>query len=458
MDKHFIRVSSTDSRYLEYDDGRPFVPNGANLCFPRRLREEEAVFGYYEELFSSLGRNGGNFARIWLSSPFFEVEPERQGKFDPARRRRIAKVAELASKHGIKLKLTLNHSRSLSDQPQPEKFPGAANFVNHVYARNGGGSFDSIDEFLSSPEGDAVFLAKLDFLAEAFRSEPAIMAWELWNEVNCTGPFELWSRWSERMLPELKRRFPNHLALQSLGSYDSIGGNRIYRWLGALEGNEIVQAHRYLDPGADLDVCRGALDLAGRDVIAQLRAFAPDSPLLWAEGGAVEWKHSAPSRLYALDREGMLLHDILFSSWFAGAAGSGQPWHWEEYLMPGDHWRHFRFFAEAVRGIDPRCERFRTRLLENRELRLHLLDGETQLSVWCRDKANDWRSELEESSPPRLRKGIELDLRDLSADPVASVEFYAPWSGERGSLPVRDCRIELSEFERSLVLTCHKVR
>lgn len=70
MDKHFIRVSSTDSRYLEYDDGRPFVPNGANLCFPRRLREEEAVFGYYEELFSSLGRNGGNFARIWLSSPF----------------------------------------------------------------------------------------------------------------------------------------------------------------------------------------------------------------------------------------------------------------------------------------------------------------------------------------------------------------------------------------------------
>lgn len=85
------------------------------------------------------------------------------------------------------------------------------------------GSFDSIDEFLSSPEGDAVFLAKLDFLAEAFRSEPAIMAWELWNEVNCTGPFELWSRWSERMLPELKRRFPNHLALQSLGSYDSIG-------------------------------------------------------------------------------------------------------------------------------------------------------------------------------------------------------------------------------------------
>ena len=73
-------------------------------------------------------------------------------------------------------------------------------------------------------------------------------------------------------------------------------------------------------------------------------------------------------------------------------------------------------------------------------------------------QANDWRSELEESSPPRLRKGIELDLRDLSADPVASVEFYAPWSGERGSLPVRDCRIELPEFERSLVLTCHKVR
>ena len=452
MDKHFIRVSSTDSRYLEYDDGRPFVPNGANLCFPRRLREEEAVFGYYEELFSSLGRNGGNFARIWLSSPFFEVEPERQGKFDPARRRRIAKVAELALKHGIKLKLTLNHFRSLSDQPQPEKFPGAANFVNHVYARNGGGSFDSIDEFLSSPEGDAVFLAKLDFLAEAFRSEPAIMAWELWNEVNCTGPFELWSRWSERMLPELKRRFPNHLALQSLGSYDSIGGNRIYRWLGALEGNEIVQAHRYLDPGAELDVCRGPMDLLCRDVIEELRRNNPARPAILAETGAVESRHSRPSRLYDVDTHGMLLHDGLFAPFFSGAAGPGHIWHWDYYVDKNDVWYQMKRFANAVSGFDPVKEKPVPVKVFDEHIRSYALIGNRTALIWCRDAMNDWKSEFEENIPPAVKKGIIITLDDFfDCEKIKSIQVYDPWKDSWQKLHPGTV-IELPDFRRSLVL------
>ncbi len=459
MSGHFIRTSSLDPRYLEYDDGRPFIPNGANICFPRFLHEEDAVFGYYDAHFAALSRNGGNFARIWLSAPFFEIEPVRQGEYDAGRVRRVAKLIELADRYGIKLKMTLNHFRSVTAQKQAELFPGAASFVNPVYAREGGGSFDSIGEFLSSPEGEAVFLRKLDLLSEHFRSASGVMAWELWNEVNCTGPFELWARWTERMLPELKRRFPNHLALQSLGSFDSLGSNLGYRWLGALEYNEIVQAHRYLDPGADLDVCRGPIDVMGHDVIGRLRDYAPGAPLFWAEAGAVEWKHAAPARkLYDADREGVLLHDILFSAWFAGAAGSGQPWHWEEYLMPGDHWREFGRFSEAVRGVDPRPERFRPRLFENRELRLHLLDGESVLSVWCRDKANDWKSELVENRPPAPIEGVSIDLRNLTADPVSSVEFYAPWSGVRGELPIVDHKVELPRFERSLVLNCRKVQ
>ena len=45
-----------------------------------------------------------------------------------------------------------------------------------------------------------------------------------------------------------------------------------------------------------------------------------------------------------------------FAPFFAGAAGSGQCWHWDRYVDKMNLWHHFGRFAEIVKGLDPPAE------------------------------------------------------------------------------------------------------
>jgi hypothetical protein len=53
------------------------------------------------------------------------------------------------------------------------------------------------------------------------------------------------------------------------------------------------------------------------DAVRTLLSWNPQRPLLLAESGAVEPSHSGPSKLYAKDKDGIILHDILFTPFFA---------------------------------------------------------------------------------------------------------------------------------------------
>ena len=128
MMQHYVRTSPADARYFEQTDGTPFIPIGINLCFPRFLHREEEILDYYRKHITALAENGGNFLRLWLSSPFFELEKEGEGLFDERQLNHIAAVVNMAEHAGVRLKLTLEHFRTLADQRQAESFPGAASF------------------------------------------------------------------------------------------------------------------------------------------------------------------------------------------------------------------------------------------------------------------------------------------------------------------------------------------
>ena len=305
---------------------------------------------------------------------------------------------------------------------------------------------------MNSSAGKALYLRKLDVLAARFVQSPAIMAWELWNEVNCTGPAEQWQRWTEFMLPELKKRFPHHLVTQSLGSFDSNDALPLYSWLGKLVNNELIQAHRYLDPGASLAVCRGPVDVFCADAILALRRIAPERPLLLAEAGAVEWQHSGPSHWYAQDDDGTILEDILFAPFFAGAAGPGQAWHWEEYIIPHQLWPWLGRFRQAVKDCNPAAERLQPFMRETEHLRVYGLQGKHGIWLWIRDRDVDWQTELEQRRQPEIRKGEQLVLRDFTTAKVSRAEFYLPRLDSRGALPSDNERVMLPDFRRSMVV------
>ena len=151
-------------------------------------------------------------------------------------------------------------------------------------------------------------------------------------------------------------------------------------------------------------------------------------PILLAESGAVEPRHSGPFKLYQKDQAGIILHDVLFAPFFAGAAGPGHIWHWDVYVDRMNLWHHFARFAKAVEGIDPAAERFQPAVVEHPRLRILALKGQTMLLAWCRDSQNTWQSELADGRPPQPIEGATIDLKAaLEKASPRSATAYDPW-------------------------------
>jgi hypothetical protein len=210
--------------------------------------------------------------------------------------------------------------------------------------------------------------------------------------------------------------------------------------------------HRYLDLGARLEVCHGPVDVLTADAVTVLLGFDSGKPVLLAESGAVEPSHSGPFKLYDRDKAGIILHDVLFAPFFAGAAGPGHCWHWDRYVAKNNLWHHFGRFAEAVKDIDPPAEQFRPMRIEHPRLRIYVLGGRHTLLAWCRDKENTWRTELAEGKPPRrlADQVIRLPASRVREEP-SRVRTYDPWADAWSEGRLTDGVFSLPPFVRSLV-------
>jgi hypothetical protein len=448
-----MRACKSNSKYFELSDGSAFIPVGVNICFPRFLSTESEMLDYYREYLGKFAANGGNFVRIWLGSPFFELEPEKEGEFSEEALNRIKSLVKMGEEFGVRFKFTLEHFRFMNPAFQREMFLGAGSFLKTVYQQDNGGSLSDMNSYFSTETGHDIFLRKLKLLSEHFRDCPSVAVWELWNEVNSVrAPREAWRKWSAQMLLEAQELFPDQLCVQSLGSFSSLDHYANYAWLGGLSGNDFFQAHRYIDLSGEIDVCRGALDLLCTDVIATLREMNPEQPAILAEVGAVEWGHCRPSHLYENDVNGMLLHDILFAPFFSGSAGCGQSWHWEFYINKNNLWWHYRRFVNAIEGINPAVEEYKPYRREGRRLRFFGLESGRFSLLWARDKYNTWQNELEHGVAPESFKGLTLDLEALAGHPVSRAEAYLPWEDRRVELEINDGKLALPEFARSIVL------
>ncbi|MHB8901380.1 MAG: glycoside hydrolase 5 family protein [Thermoguttaceae bacterium] len=442
----FVRVSPRDNRYFELDDAAPYVPIGLNMISPGGL-DTDAGLAVVDRWFGRLAAEGGNFARIWLSSPFWDVEHERAGVFDEALARRIDALLRLARKHKIRLKLTLEHFREI-DPDAGYSQTWSLKPLHHV--SRGGPARSIVDWFDGRPARD-MFCKKLDWYAARYGDDPIVFGWELWNEVNAVRGGDVMT-WSEAMLPELQRRFSRNLAMQSLGSFDTDANRSQYRRLALMPENDVAQVHRYLDLGARLEVCHGPVDVLAAEAVRELLAADPGRPVLLAESGAVEPRHSGPFKLYEKDKQGMLLHDVLFAPFFAGAAGPGHCWHWDVYVDRNDLWWQFGRFARAVEGVDPPAEKFTPRMLEHDRLRVYALVGKSATLLWCRDKQNTWQTELADGTPPGEIRDANLNVDGIVPQQNASARIYDPWQDGWQTAPIVGGRLALPPFTRSIVV------
>lgn len=434
----FIRVSPRDARYFETSEGKPYIPIGLNMIAPPWNEGLPGLEAWMEKLQA----NGGNYIRVWLSNPFFDVEHARCGEYDEAKAKRIEAMLLMAARHGIRVKLCLEHFRHLGDGSQQWA-------AKPLHLASNGGTATNINDFFNGAASQEQFKKKLAWFASRFGDNPTVFGWELWNEINAVQGGD-YLRWTELMLPELHRLFPRNLAMQSLGSYDSESARAPYRRLATMPGNDVAQVHRYLDLGAKLQICHGPMDLLAADAVREMLSQRPGRPVLLAEGGAVESQHSVPFKLYNHDTNGVLLHDVLFAPFFAGAAGPGHIWHWDYYVAKQNLWWHFGRFAEMVKDLDPPAERFQADTLPHERLRVQVLKGQRTVLLWCRDAQNPWHRELAEGRAPEPVEGAVLDLGPLKLGKV-SARLFDPWEIRWTTSALDGDRLRLPAFKRSLV-------
>ena len=445
--RKFLSVSDVDHRYFADSNGKTFIMIGCNICFPRLSYDSTSPVSHAEAEKKVLGHirsfadNGGNFVRLWLGHSFFEIMPDRAGVYDPVREATLKKTVALCEELGIRLKLTLESFRTVHPAGKEGNALYATFFNRPLYSRHA----KNMREFLHSEECARIYLGKAERLKElGLGDSPAVACWELWNEIDSIGPWrDDVGPWSDRMFSALRKMFPRQMTVQNLGSFSGPGAYDYYDYLGKARFNDFMQVHRYLDPGAHLSVCRGPMDVLAADSIRELLDRRSNCPAILAEVGAVKANHTGPSELYAKDKLGTLLHDELFAPFFAGAAGCGQPWHWDHQYVDGNNlWWHFARFAEAVKGIDPAAEHFRPFRTETRRVRIWGLRGVRTTLMWCRDKESNWENELV--------RGVEAATISGERIPVKSAyRCYLPW--ENRWVDIKEGE-RMPDFKRSIVL------
>jgi hypothetical protein len=452
----YIEVSRDNPSCFQFSDGSPYIPVGINMINPSGKYRNNPDSSLYEieQWMRKLSDNGGNYVRIWLSQSFWDIEDNQAGKYSEEKAERIDRFITMARKYNLRIKLTLEHFRSLTLEENPQAWA-----TKSVYHKSKGGPLDSIRQYLTSEEGKKLFLDKVDYYHERYSSDTLFFGWELWNEMNAMkGPEdEIFFEWNEKMLKEVKQRFPENLVMQSLGSFDAEKVRPLYKRMMLLPGNEVAQVHRYLDPGAPMELCHSPMDIICSSAVEELISFKTGKPVILAETGAVEPNHSGPSRYYLVDTAGILLHDILFAPFFSGSAGAGMSWHWESYVDKNNLWFHYKRFNEIVKNINPVTEKFVPSKSETDILRIYKLAGQKTTLLWLRDKRNTWESELRDGQSPLAISGMKLALDESGInEPAGTVSVYDPWQDEWIDLKPEDMTITLPDFKRSLVVRITK--
>ncbi|HEY3332027.1 MAG TPA: hypothetical protein VGK19_18490 [Capsulimonadaceae bacterium] len=449
----YVIVSPHDPRYFCFSDGSPYVPIGLNLCWPTMyalssgqeflVTAQRATFGAreFERWFDRLAANGGNFARLWLGATYFQPEPEIAGALDFTRLAAIDRAVDLARSKGIRLKLCLEYFRTFEQGHMQSR---------HLLHPDDGRSPASMEAWFTSDEWQSLWMAKVDALLARYGDDPVVMAWELWNEIDCcyAASFDIVNEWTRRMLGVIKASSPRNLVTNSLGSFD-LEAKQALQDAFKMPEMDFQQVHAYIDQGAARPACK--TDAVAMAVTCVDLARRPDRPILLAETGAVNDCHSGPFGFYGWDDDGLIMHDTTYSPFFAGAAGSGHIWHWAVYVDAKNHWPQFKALSDAIDGIAVDREYFEVIDMSTQECWQLALRGRSTSLLWLRNKADRWDHVLRDGIPaPELTLSVDV-ARLLQSN--SRIDLFRPWPDDGVGAPyLTGTTLTLPGFNHGLIV------
>jgi hypothetical protein len=423
------RVTGTPR--LAWDDGTPYVPFGANVCWAATL----ADFAHY---FDRLAENGLTWTRVWMThfdgtalewSSGDDGGYQGLGRFNPKAAWRVDRILRLAEERGIALQLVLQ---------QHSQFECAnwSSWDTNPWSAANGGPIVTSGEFFTNPEVVAGFDRKVHYLVARYAHSPALLAWELFNEIELISgakkaDLEAWMHDRAQLLKGLDPY--RHPVTTSYSAPCWTGCSQPW----GDDAFDLTQVHSYL-PDYWMSLSRAA---------DQMRTYGKP-----AIAGEVGIDFLGEKNL--LDPEGIELVNMTLVTAMSGFAGGAMSWWWDNWLEPNDLWAVLGTTARAVQlaGLDRWLAPIDDAALAADHPGVMAADVEGAVVVWVHDPDSEWNGEWVGPFSATARVELPVDRTCDGPWQVTLLDPRAPESSQVVEVPAGAFVYDTPSFVRDLLL------
>ncbi|MGC8669070.1 MAG: DUF5060 domain-containing protein [Chthonomonadales bacterium] len=291
----FIRIDPSDGRRFQFENGTTFFPLGNNQAWG------DGKPGDIEGRLEKMGKAGENWSRIWMDAwdgknldwlPSGSL-PVGQLSLDVARK--WDAIVAAAEKNHIHFQMVLQHHGQYSTQTD-------SNWDQNPWNVKNGGFLSTPDEFFTNPRAIALTKAKYRYIIARWGYSPAIMAWELFNEVQYTDAVlhhheDEVAAWHREMARFIRQQDPYKHLITSSSSMDLM---KVW------EEMDYLQPHAY--PPAPL-------------AAAELPTREHRRPIFFGEFGPARPQGDGTHAWY---------HNTIWAGIMGSPSGGAQLWDWHE--------------------------------------------------------------------------------------------------------------------------------
>ncbi len=205
-----ILINPKDPRQFMRSDGLPYVPVGANLAW--RPDGKPDTVGYYQQAFPAFARANLNWMRIWMAHwdglnldwlpPGMGPSP-KPGFMSEDVAQSWDRILAAAEDNGVYVQVVLQHHGQVTTVND-------SNWAGNPWnAANPGGFLKSPEDFFTDANAQVITLLKYRYIVARWGWSPAVVAWELFNEVHWSDAFRHGreadvARWHSSMATSLR--------------------------------------------------------------------------------------------------------------------------------------------------------------------------------------------------------------------------------------------------------------
>ncbi|MBL7814336.1 MAG: DUF5060 domain-containing protein [Saprospiraceae bacterium] len=330
-EKGFIRRQN-GKNYLKFDNGTPYIPVGQNLCW-----YNNNGIGDLKTWMDPMANNNANFLRYWLCYWGTELEWTTVSglypyaglkQYEQSRAFQLDWLVDYATQKGLYIDLCLqNHGQIQAPNVAGNYTP---QWQSNPYSIAFGGPCNSPSDFWTDGAAKLTYKNKLRYIVARWGFSSNILTWEFFNELDLTenyatnAPFA--ASWITEMATYLKSIDPNsHLTSNSYVSTAN-GATELSNAL-----MDITQVHYY----DGLNLANPPTNANYETILAtqaQTMTSAYNKPFLTGEFGLFIDDQNGNTANF--DPDGVMMHNVMWSSLLNGSAGAGFTWWWDSYTHP----------------------------------------------------------------------------------------------------------------------------